>query len=65
MPATETEPERAEVVALGANLDLRVDRRFTPEISGSPLLGEHTDDVLTELGYDADTITRLHADHVA
>jgi formyl-CoA transferase len=37
---------------------------FTPEITGSPLLGEHTDDVLTELGYDADAIDRMHADHV-
>jgi formyl-CoA transferase len=34
---------------------------FTPEITGSPLLGEHTDDVLTELGYDADTIAEMHA----
>jgi formyl-CoA transferase len=37
---------------------------FTPEITGSPLLGEHTDDVLTELGYDADAIDRMHTDHV-
>jgi formyl-CoA transferase len=37
---------------------------FTPEITESPLLGEHTDDVLTELGYDADAIERMHADQV-
>ena len=37
---------------------------FTPEITGSPLLGEHTDDVLTELGYDHNTITKMHAEHV-
>jgi formyl-CoA transferase len=37
---------------------------FTPEIAGSPLLGEHTDDVLVELGYDADAITRMHTDQV-
>jgi formyl-CoA transferase len=37
---------------------------FTPEITGSPLLGEHTDDVLTELGYDADAIERMHDDQV-
>ena len=37
---------------------------FTPKITGSPLLGEHTDDVLTELGYDADAIERMHADQV-
>jgi formyl-CoA transferase len=37
---------------------------FTPEITGSPLLGEHTDQVLTELGYDHNAITKMHADHV-
>jgi formyl-CoA transferase len=31
-----------------------------PEITGSPLLGEHTDEVLAELGYDAGAIARLH-----
>ncbi len=34
---------------------------FTPEITASPLLGQHTDDVLHQLGYDADTIDALHA----
>ncbi|MCB0940996.1 MAG: formyl-CoA transferase [Mycolicibacterium sp.] len=33
---------------------------FQPEIIGAPLLGEHTDDVLAELGYDADTIAEWH-----
>jgi formyl-CoA transferase len=37
---------------------------FTPEITGSPLLGEHTDDVLTELGYDGDAIAKMHADRI-
>jgi formyl-CoA transferase len=37
---------------------------FTPEITGSPLLGEHTDDVLVELGYDADAIATMHTDQV-
>jgi formyl-CoA transferase len=31
------------------------------EVTGSPLLGEHTDEVLAELGYDADKIMTLHA----
>jgi formyl-CoA transferase len=37
---------------------------FTPDITESPLLGEHTDQVLTELGYDHNAITKMHADHV-
>jgi hypothetical protein len=38
--------------------------RFTPEITASPLLGEHTDEVLAELGYDAETIAKMHAEGV-
>ena len=37
---------------------------FAPAITGAPLLGEHTDEVLAELGYDADRIAALHADGV-
>jgi formyl-CoA transferase len=37
---------------------------FTPEITQSPLLGEHTDQVLTELGYDHNAISKMHTDHV-
>ena len=33
---------------------------FTPKITGSPLLGEHTDEVLQRLGYNAEQIARLH-----
>jgi len=33
---------------------------FKPEIVGAPLLGEHTDEVLTQLGYDADAIEEFH-----
>jgi formyl-CoA transferase len=34
---------------------------FVPEIIGAPLLGEHSDDVLADLGYDASQIAELHA----
>ncbi|MCB8877388.1 formyl-CoA transferase [Acidisoma silvae] len=33
---------------------------FTPAITGAPLLGEHTDEVLGELGYSAEAIAKLH-----
>jgi len=32
-----------------------------PEITGSPLLGEHTDEVLAELGYSQEKIAAMHA----
>jgi formyl-CoA transferase len=37
---------------------------FRPAITGAPLLGEHTDDVLAELGYDAGQIAAMHAGKV-
>jgi formyl-CoA transferase len=37
---------------------------FAPAITGAPLLGEHTDEVLAELGYDADRIAAMHAQGV-
>jgi formyl-CoA transferase len=33
---------------------------LTPKITGSPLLGEHTDEVLAGLGYSQDQIANLH-----
>ena len=33
---------------------------FTPEIKESPLLGEHTDEVLASLGYSPEEITKMH-----
>lgn len=34
---------------------------LTPEIKSSPLLGEHTDEVLAQLGYSAEQIAAMHA----
>jgi formyl-CoA transferase len=31
-----------------------------PEVTASPLLGEHTDEVLAELGYSKDQIAAMH-----
>ncbi len=33
---------------------------FKPEISASPLLGQHTNDVLADLGYSQEDISKLH-----
>jgi formyl-CoA transferase len=32
-----------------------------PEITASPLLGQHTDEVLAELGYSKEQIAAMHA----
>jgi formyl-CoA transferase len=37
---------------------------LTVEITGSPLLGEHSDEVLASLGYDSQEIAQLHAEKV-
>ncbi len=68
----------AQVVARQEVLELRhpkagTIRQFGPAFRTShergahtppPLLGEHTDEVLAELGYPAETIERLHRDRV-
>jgi hypothetical protein len=37
---------------------------FKPKITGAPLLGEHTDEVLTKLGYSAEQITKMRKDKI-
>ena len=37
---------------------------FTPQITGAPLLGEHSDEVLAELGYDGPEIAALRENKV-
>ncbi len=37
---------------------------FTPKITGAPLLGEHTAEVLTELGYSGEQIAKLCSEKV-
>ena len=37
---------------------------FTPTITGAPLLGEHTAEVLTELGYSGEQIAKLRSEKV-
>jgi len=39
-------------------------RRFSTIRSAPPLLGEHSAEILTELGYDDEAIERLRADGV-
>ena len=53
--------ERGKYLTVGCPVKFS---EFTPTITGSPLLGEHTDDVLTEIGYDAEAIAKMHAEHV-
>ena len=49
--------ERSPYLTVGSPIkfsDMKV------EITGSPLLGEHTDEVMAELGYSAERIGALH-----
>jgi formyl-CoA transferase len=50
--------ERGKYLTVGSPIKFS---DLTPEITGSPLLGEHTDEVLADvLGYSAGQIAELH-----
>jgi formyl-CoA transferase len=55
------EEERGKYLTVGSPIKFS---DFKPTITGAPLLGEHTDDVLAELGYDADQIADMHSRQV-
>src|ERR1700681_4404639 len=49
--------ERGTYLTVGSPIKFS---ELTPEITASPLLGEHTDEVLASLGYNKEQITKLH-----
>jgi formyl-CoA transferase len=53
--------ERGTYLTVGSPIKFS---EFAPTITGSPLLGEHTDEVLAELGYGADQIAAMHEEGV-
>ncbi|MDB5936053.1 MAG: frc [Massilia sp.] len=54
-------PERGKYLTVGNPIKLS---DSPTDVERSPLLGEHTDEVLTQLGYRADQIALLRAEHV-
>ena len=49
--------ERGKYLTVGSPIKFS---GMTVEITGSPLLGEHTDEVLAGLGYSKDQVAALH-----
>jgi hypothetical protein len=50
--------ERGSYTTIGSVMKFST---FTPKVTASPLLGEHTDEVLASLGYGPEQIAKLHA----
>lgn len=55
------QPKRGKFLTVGCPSKFS---SFKPEIKSAPLLGEHTDEVLAELGYTTEEITELRKRHV-
>ncbi|MBV8630113.1 MAG: formyl-CoA transferase [Silvibacterium sp.] len=53
--------ERGKYLTVGSPIKFS---GFKPNITGAPLLGEHTDEVLTALGYGKEQITNFHSEKV-
>jgi formyl-CoA transferase len=53
--------ERGNYLTVGSPIKFS---SFTPSITGAPLLGEHTDEVLTKLGYGAERIAAMRKDKI-
>jgi formyl-CoA transferase len=54
-------PERGKYLTVGNPIKMS---DSATEVTRSPLLGEHTEEVLKELGYGANDIASLRADNV-
>lgn len=55
------QPKRGKFITIGCPPKLS---SFTPKVGPAPLLGANTDEVLKELGYSADQISKLRANHI-
>ncbi len=54
-------PTRGKYLTVGNPIKLS---DSSTDVTRSPLLGEHTDEVLTQLGYGAQQIAELRSEHV-